>query len=109
MIWSMKDNAFVDATSSPGALLLDTQGRPVYDIPGTSSGLTSEDFGGTDVVGLNRPANLYSPTTGTVTSQTTGTSNVAVNAPTQIDNSSVKNFYTTTNPGWDSLRSSAPK
>jgi hypothetical protein len=110
MIWSMKDNAYVDATKSPGALLLDAQGRPVYDIPGTSAGLTAEDFGGTDVVGLNRPANLYSPTTGSVTTGS-GTGNTVVNAPskTNIDNSAVNNFYNTPSNSLDMLRNTGPK
>jgi len=109
MIWSMKDNAYVDATKSPGALLLDAQGRPVYDIPGTSAGLTAEDFGGTDVVGIDRPANLYSPTTGSVTSGS-GSGGTVISAPsnTKIDNSAVNNFYNTPSNSLDKLRSTGP-
>jgi len=110
MIWSMKDNAYVDATRSPGALLLDAQGRPVYDIPGTSAGLTAEDFGGTDVVGIDRPANLYSPTTGSVTSGS-GSGGTVISAPsnTKIDNSAVNNFYNTPSNSLDMLRNTGPK
>jgi len=110
MIWSMKDNAYVDATKSPGALLLDAQGRPVYDIPGTSAGLTAEDFGGTDVVGIDRPANLYSPTTGSVTSGS-GSGGTVISAPsnTKIDNSAVNNFYNNVSNSLDMLRSTGPK
>jgi murein DD-endopeptidase MepM/ murein hydrolase activator NlpD len=109
MIWSMKDNAYVDATRSPGALLLDAQGRPVYDIPGTSAGLTAEDFGATDVVGIDRPANLYSPTTGSVTSGS-GSGGTVISAPsnTKIDNSAVNNFYNTPSNSLDKLRSTGP-
>jgi hypothetical protein len=109
MIWSMKDNAYIDASSAPGALLLDAQGRPVYDIPGTSAGLTSEDFGGTDVVGIDRPANLYSPTTGNVTSGS-GSGGTVISAPsnTKIDNSAVNNFYNNVSNSLDKLRSTGP-
>ena len=108
LIWSMKDNAYVE-NLNPGALLYDSQGRPVYDIPGTSSGITSADFGGTDIVGIDRPANLYSPTTGTVTS-TSGTGNTVISAPssTKIDNSSVANFYNPPASAIDGIRNTVP-
>lgn len=109
LIWSMKDNAYIDASSAPGALLLDAQGRPVYDIPGTSAGLTAEDFGGTDIVGIDRPANLYSPTTGNVTSGS-GSGGTVISAPsnTKIDNSAVNNFYNNVSNSLDKLRSTGP-
>jgi hypothetical protein len=81
----------------------------VYDIPGTSAGLTAEDFGGTDVVGIDRPANLYSPTTGSVTSGS-GSGGTVISAPsnTKIDNSAVNNFYNNVSNSLDKLRSTGP-
>lgn len=109
LIWSMKDNAYIDASSAPGALLLDAQGRPVYDIPGTSAGLTAEDFGGTDIVGIDRPANLYSPTTGTVASgSASGGTVISAPSNTKIDNSSVSNFYNLPSNSLDRLRRTGP-
>jgi len=108
LVWSMKDNAYVE-NLNPGAVLYDAQGRPVYDIPGTSSGITSADFGGTDVVGIDRPANLYSPTTGTVTSGA-GAGGTVISAPssTKIDNSSVANFYNPPPTAVDGIRNRPP-
>jgi hypothetical protein len=108
LVWSMKDNAYVE-NLNPGAVLYDAQGRPVYDIPGTSSGITSDDFGGTDVVGIDRPANLYSPTTGTVTSGA-GPGGTVISAPssTKIDNSSVANFYNPPPTAVDGIRNRPP-
>ena len=108
LVWSMKDNAYVE-NLNPGAVLYDAQGRPVYDIPGTSSGITSADFGGTDIVGIDRPANLYSPTTGTVTSGA-GTGGTVISAPssTKIDNSSVANFYNPPPTAVDGIRNRPP-
>ena len=106
-IWSMKDNAYVD-NLNPGALLYDTQGRPVYDIPGTSAGLTREDFGGTDVVGVDRPANLFSTESSSSSSSASG-QNTVVNAPnTNVDNSIVTNFYSSTSTSVDAIRFSSP-
>ena len=108
LVWSMKDNAYVE-NLNPGAVLYDAQGRPVYDIPGTSSGITSADFGGTDIVGIDRPANLYSPTTGTVTSGA-GAGGTVISAPTstKIDNSSVANFYNPPATAVDGIRNRPP-
>jgi len=108
LVWSMKDNAYVE-NLNPGAVLYDAQGRPVYDIPGTSSGITSADFGGTDIVGIDRPANLYSPTTGTVTSGA-GAGGTVISAPssTKIDNSSVANFYNPPPTAVDGIRNRPP-
>ena len=107
LVWSMKDNAYVE-NLNPGAVLYDAQGRPVYDIPGTSAGLTSSDFGGTDVVGIDRPANLYAANA--TVAGTGGGGSTVISAPssTKIDNSSVANFYNPPASAIDGIRNTVP-
>jgi hypothetical protein len=103
MVWSVKDGAFVE-NKYPGALILDGAGRPVYDIEGTSAGLTKADFGGTDIVGINRPANVLLPPPPVTTAGGTGTNNTVVEGA-KIDNSSVTNFYNSLGTVTDIIRS----
>jgi murein DD-endopeptidase MepM/ murein hydrolase activator NlpD len=130
MVWSMKEGKYVEApfsststtesdgeggtyqrvnkTYTPGVLLYDAQGRPVFDLPGTSAGLTSSDFGGTDVVGIDRPANLYAANA--TVAGTGGGGSTVISAPssTKIDNSSVANFYNPPASAIDGIRNTVP-
>jgi hypothetical protein len=92
MVWSMKQGKFVKNPFGLDAILLDQGDRPVYNLAGTSAGLSSDDFGGTDIVGIDRPANLYSPAA-TSTGGAGGSTVISAPTSTQIDNSSVANFY----------------
>jgi len=105
MIYSLKDNAFVE-NKYPGALILDSGGRPVYDIEGTSAGLSVEDFVSSSVAGANRPANILAPPpTPTGAGGAGGTNNTVVKGPT-IDNSQVTTFVNSLTTVTDVVRSS---
>jgi hypothetical protein len=107
MVYSMKEGKFIE-NKFPGALLIDSAGRPVYDIPGTSAGLTSSDFGGTDIVGIDRPANLYSPAATATGGAGGGSTVISAPSSTKIDNSSVTNFYNPPATAVDGIRNTVP-
>jgi hypothetical protein len=105
MVWSVKDGKFIQ-NAYPGALILDAGGRPVYDIEGTSAGLSVEDFVSGTVAGTNRPANvLLPPPTTTGSGGTGGSTNNTVVGGAKIDNSSVTNFYNSLSTVTDVVRS----
>jgi murein DD-endopeptidase MepM/ murein hydrolase activator NlpD len=100
MIYSLKDGKFIKNTF-PGALLIDTAGRPVYDIEGTSAGLSVDDFVSASVAGSTRLANVLD----TTSSSDGATSNIVVGpTKTTVDNSAVTNYYTPTNGIIDIIR-----
>jgi hypothetical protein len=106
MIYSMKQGKFVKNTFGPDALLLDQGDRPVYNLAGTSAGLTVDDFASASVVGSNRPANILADTPASGGS----TSNIVVGpTSTKVDNSAVTNYYTPTNGIIDVVRGATPQ
>ena len=106
MIYSMKQGKFVKNTFGPDALLLDQGDRPVYNLEGTSAGLTVDDFASASVVGSNRPANILADTPAGGGS----TSNIVVGpTSTKVDNSAVTNYYTPTNGIIDVVRGATPQ
>lgn len=104
MVWSVKDGKFIE-NKYPGALVLDAGGRPVYDIEGTSTGLTTEDFVSSAVAGTTRPANVLLPPPTPTGSGGTGSTNNTVVGGAKIDNSSVTNFYNSLSTVTDIVRS----
>ena len=104
MVWSVKDGKFIQ-NAYPGALILDAGGRPVYDIEGTSAGLTTADFVSGTVAGANRPANVLLPPPTPTGSGGTGSTNNTVVGGAKIDNSSVTNFYNSLSTVTDVVRS----
>ncbi len=93
MVYSMKQGKFVVNPFGPDAILLDQGDRPVYNIAGTSAGLTVDDFASASVVGSNRPANILADTATSGSSGGGTTNNVTtVKGPT-VDNSSITNYY----------------
>jgi hypothetical protein len=104
MIWSVKDGAFIE-NRYPGALILDATGRPVFDIEGTSSGLSVEDFVSSSVAGTNRPANVLLPPPTPAGSSGGGSTNNTVVGGAKVDNSSVTNFYNALGNATDIVRS----
>ena len=107
MVWSMKQGKFVVNPFGPDAILLDQGDRPVYNIAGTSAGLTVDDFASASVVGANRPANILADTATGGSSGGGTTNNVTtVKGPT-VDNSAVTNYYNTLSTVVDPIRSTA--
>ena len=105
MIYSLKEGKFIENTF-PGALLVDTAGRPVYDIEGTSAGLTVDDFVSASVAGSTRLANVMDTTSSTAGA----TSNIVVGpTKTTVDNSAITNYYTPTNGIIDIIRAPTPQ
>ena len=104
MVWSVKDGAFVE-NKYPGALILDATGRPVFDIEGTSAGLSTADFLSSSVAGANRPANVLLPPPATAGSGGAGSTNNTVVGGAQIDNSSVTTFVNSLTTVTDVVRS----
>ena len=103
-IWSMKDNKYVNASLAPaGAILLDAQGKPVYDIEGTSAGLTIDDFVSAEKAGT-RTANILAPPA--TAGSGGGGGGATVIAPSVVNNdaSSFINYYATNNDTIDGLR-----
>jgi hypothetical protein len=106
MIYSMKQGKFVKNTFGPDAILLDQGDRPVYNLEGTSAGLTVDDFASASVVGSNRPANILADTPASGGS----TSNIVVGpTSTKVDNSAITNYYTPTNGIIDVVRGATPQ
>ena len=93
MIWSMKQGKFVKNPFGLDAILLDQGDRPVYNIEGTSAGLSVEDFVSASIAGTNRPANILADTPASGSAGSGTTNNVTtVKGPT-VDNSSITNYY----------------
>jgi hypothetical protein len=104
MVYSIKDGAFVE-NKYPGALILDAAGRPVYDIEGTSAGLSVEDFVSGTVAGANRPANVLQPPPARTGGSGTGSTNNTVVEGAKIDNSQVTIFVNSLTTSIDVVRS----
>jgi hypothetical protein len=92
MIWSMKQGKFVKNPFGPDAILLDQGDRPVYNIEGTSAGLSVEDFVSASVAGTNRPANILADTPTGGQNVNGATSITTITGP-KVDNSAVTNYY----------------
>ena len=106
MVYSLKDGKFIE-NKFPGALLIDTAGRPVYDIEGTSAGLSVEDFVSSATAGSSRQANILVDTPAS-TSDGGSTTVTTVTGP-KIDNSAVTNYFIPTNGMIDVVRASTPQ
>ena len=104
MVWSVKDGAFVE-NKYPGALVLDANGRPVFDIEGTSSGLSVEDFVSASVAGTSRSANILQPPPTITGSGSAGSTNNTVVGGAKIDNSTVTTFVNSLTTVTDVVRS----
>jgi hypothetical protein len=104
MIYSLKDGKFIE-NKFPGALIVDTAGRPVYDIEGTSTGLSVDDFVSSTVAGGSRPANVLADTATTGSGGSGGTTNnvTTVTGP-KVDNSAVTNYYNSLSSVVDPIR-----
>jgi hypothetical protein len=107
MVYSLKDGKFIES-KFPGAILIDTAGRPVYDIEGTSTGLTVEDFASASVVGANRQANILVDTPASTAGGAGSTVVTTVKGPT-VDNSAVTNYYNQLSTVVDSIRGATPQ
>jgi hypothetical protein len=105
MIYSMKQGKFVKNTFGPDALLLDQGDRPVYNIEGTSAGLSVEDFVSASVAGANRPANVLLPPPATTGAGGAGSTNNTVVEGAKIDNSQVTTFVNSLTTSIDVVRS----
>ena len=106
MIYSMKQGKFVVNTFGSDAILLDHGDRPVYNIEGTSAGLSVEDFVSASAAGTARPANILADTA-TGGSSGGGTTNVTTVTGPKVDNSAVTNYYNTLSTVVDPIRSTA--
>jgi len=102
MVYSLKEGKFIES-KFPGAILIDTAGRPVYDIEGTSVGLTVDDFVSASVAGANRQANIL-PDTPASTSGGTGSTVVTTVTGPKVDNSAVTNYYNSLSTVVDPIR-----
>ena len=107
MVYSLKDGAYVE-NKFPGAILIDTAGRPVYDIEGTSAGLTVDDFVSASIAGTNRPANIL-PDTPAGGSAGGGSTTVATVTGPTVDNSAITNYYNQLSSVVDPYRGSTPQ
>ena len=105
MVYSMKQKKFVVNPYGLDVILLDKDDRPVYNIEGTSAGLSVEDFVSSSVAGTNRPANILAPPTTTAGAGGAGSTTVVTAPKTTIDNSSVTNFYNSLSTVTDVVRS----
>ena len=106
MVYSMKQKKFVVNPYGLDVILLDDQDRPVYNIEGTSAGLSVEDFVSASVAGTNRSANILQPPPATTgAGGAGGTNNTVVKGPT-IDNSQVTTFVNSLTTVTDVVRSS---
>jgi hypothetical protein len=109
MIYSMKQGKFVVNPFGPDAILLDQGDRPIYNIEGTSAGLTVEDFVSASIAGTNRPANILADTPASGAAGSGTTNNVTtVKGPT-VDNSSVTNYYKNLSSVVDPYRGATPQ
>jgi hypothetical protein len=103
MVYSMKQGKFVKNPYGLDTILLDAQDRPVYNIEGTSAGLTIDDFVSAERAGA-RTANILAPPA--TAGSAAGGGATVVNAPSVINNdaSSLTNFYQTNQTAIDTLR-----
>ena len=107
MVYSLKEGKFIENTF-PGALLIDTAGRPVYDIEGTSAGLTVDDFVSASIAGTNRPANILPDTPAGGAGAGGSTTVATVTGPT-VDNSAITNYYQNLSSVVDPYRGATPQ
>jgi hypothetical protein len=105
MIYSLKDGKFIE-NKFPGALVVDAAGRPVYDIEGTSTGLSVDDFVSSTVAGGSRPANVLADTPASTSGGAGSTTVTTVTGPT-VDNSAVTNYYNSLSSVVDPIRGTA--
>ena len=107
MVYSLKDGKFIES-AFPGALLIDTAGRPVYDIEGTSAGLSVEDFVSSAVAGSSRQANILVDTPASTAGGAGSTTVTTITGP-KVDNSAVTNYFIPTNGLIDVVRGATPQ
>lgn len=107
MVYSMKQGKFVNNPYGLDTILLDQNDRPVYNIEGTSAGLTIDDFVSAEKAGTRTANILASPATA---GSGSGGSATVVNAPSVVNNdaSSLNNYYTTNQSAIDALRTKQP-
>ena len=105
MIYSMKQGKFVVNPFGRDAILLDQGDRPVYNIEGTSAGLSVEDFVSASVAGTNRPANILQPPSATTGAGGAGGTNNTIVGGAKIDNSSITTFVNSLTTSIDVVRS----
>jgi len=105
MVYSMKQKKFVVNPYGLDVILLDDQDRPVYNIEGTSAGLSVEDFVSASVAGANRPANILQPPPATTGAGGAGGTNNTVVGGATIDNSQVTTFVNSLTTSIDVVRS----
>jgi hypothetical protein len=103
MVYSIKQKKFVKNPYGLDVILLDEQDRPVYNIEGTSAGLSIEDFVSAERAG-SRTANILAPPA--TAGSAAGGGATVINAPSVVttDSSSLTNFYQTNQTAIDTLR-----
>jgi len=103
MVWSIKQGKFVKNPYGLDVILLDHGDRPVYNIEGTSAGLSIDDFVSAERAG-SRTANILAPPV--TAGSAAGGGATVVNAPSVVttDASSLTNYYTTNQTTIDALR-----
>jgi hypothetical protein len=103
MVYSMKQGKFVKNPFGLDVILLDKDDRPVYNIEGTSAGLSIDDFVSAERAGT-RTANILAPPV--TAGSAAGGGATVVNAPSVVttDASSLTNYYTTNQTTIDALR-----
>jgi len=105
MVYSMKQKKFVVNPYGLDVILLDDQDRPVYNIEGTSAGLSVEDFVSASVAGTNRSANILQPPPATTGAGGAGGINNTIVGGAKIDNSQVTTFVNSLTTSIDVVRS----
>lgn len=108
MVYSMKQGKFVVNPFGPDAILLDQGDRPVYNIEGTSAGLSVEDFVSASIAGTSRPANILADTSAGGAGGAGSTVVTTVTGP-KVDNSAVTNYYNQLSTVVDSIRGATPQ
>jgi hypothetical protein len=103
MVYSIKQGKFVKNPYGLDVILLDHGDRPVYNIEGTSAGLSIDDFVSAERAG-SRTANILAPPV--TAGSAAGGGATVVNAPSVVttDASSLTNYYTTNQTTIDALR-----
>ena len=105
MVYSVKQKKFVKNPYGLDVILLDAQDRPVYNLEGTSAGLSVEDFVSASVAGTNRPANILQPPPAITGAGGAGGTNNTIVGGAKIDNSSVTTFVNSLTTSIDVVRS----
>jgi hypothetical protein len=103
MVYSMKQGKFVVNPYGLDVILLDKDDRPVYNIEGTSAGLSVEDFVSASIAGTSRQANILADTPAGGTGGAGSTVVTTVTGP-KVDNSAVTNYYNQLSTVVDSIR-----